>query len=177
MRSVFRKRRVFLPLLLLFFCVAGRHAFPFTLWFSLVLSPLRKQYFPTMALALTGRPPDPASLVNPWKAGPQTRLAEADVVPSASLGKRKRFAARGLRKLQAKGLDRRHSRQADGAPRGTRGSRSTRTEVLTGASFARMMNLRRCAGWLTALLAGLREKFRLVVKHEERHVAEDQGAG
>jgi hypothetical protein len=171
----FRRRRSVVPggLFLLFvgFVVS------FALWFSLALSPLQKQYFPTyMILAMSKGSPKTFPVQWIWKTGPRRKpefANETDVVSFAN-------ASRGQLPLALSPEAQSHgwtgllrARQMN-SPQNEQAT--LQEEFFQGESFARMMITPLCgAAALLLLSIGLRAKFSGQSRHEERHGRRTKG--
>ena len=152
-------------------------AIPFALWFSLALSPLQKQYFPTyMAMALTGEtgrtPPVPWI----WKTGPKHKpeLAdEADVISTAVVGKNGLPLALSA-KARAEGWTGLLRAKRMGGSQGERAM--LQDEFFAGESIGRLMITPLCGLALAVLFyLGVRGRFGGQSKHEERHGRRTKG--
>ena len=169
-----RRRSAVVGGLFLFF---GGFIGSFGLWFSLALSPLQKQYFPTyMIFAMSEGSPKTFPVQWIWKTGPRRKseLAnEADVVSFADAGRGQLPLAlspearsqgwTGL--LRAKQMGGLQNEQV-----------TLEEEFFQGDSFARMMITPLCgAAALLLFFIGLRAKFGRQSKHEERHGRRTKG--
>lgn len=174
----FRKRRTLLPmLLLLIFVLPFGFAVPFVLWFSLALSPLQKQYFPTyMAMAMTGETGRTPPVGWIWKTKPKHKpelAEESDVVSAPAIG-RKGLPLAVSPEARAKGWTGLVRAQQMGSPRGER--EILQDDFFAGESFARMMVTPLCGMALIALLLlGLRGRLGSQSEHEERHGRRTKG--
>ncbi|SNT44490.1 Type IV secretory pathway, VirD4 component, TraG/TraD family ATPase [Granulicella rosea] len=169
----FRRRwtGVFVTLLLL----CGSFAASFTLWFSLTLSPLQKQYFPTyLAIGLSEGTARIVPVWWIWKTAPGRSpqlAADADVV--AFTGRREvPLALSPMAQSQGwTGLLRarqRDSSQDEGAV--------LQAQFFAGQSLARTMVTPLCGGAALFLLyLALRAKFSSQSSHEERHGRRTRG--
>ena len=172
----FRRRWTLVPLL--FLVLAVGFAVPFALWFSLALSPLQKQYFPTyMAIAMTGETARTFPVWWIWKTGPKRKpeLAEdSDVVASAPAADRKSLPLALSPEAQAKGWTGLFRAKQMDSSRGE--NVILQDEFFAGESFARMMVTPLCGMAFAALLFfAFREKFGSQSKHEERHGRRTKG--
>ena len=173
----FRRRSPILLLLGLFLLLPVVFALPFSLWFSLALSPLQKQYFPAyMATAMTGRTAKTFPVAWVWKIGPKKKselAEEGDVVSAPAVGRGTLPLAlspearangwTGL--LQAKRTDALRSQET-----------ILQDDFFSGQSFARMMVTP--LGGLAILILlpfAWRRKSGAQSKHEERHGRRTKG--
>jgi len=171
----FRRRGTVLPLL--FFVLPIGFAIPFALWFSLALSPLQKQYFPTyMAMAVTGETGRTVPVWWIWKTGPKHKpeLADdADVVSAPAIG-RKGLPLSVSPIAQAKGWTGLFQAKQWGSSRN--GEAVLQDQFFAGESFARMIVTPFYGIALAALLYfGFRKKFGGQSEHEERHGRRTKG--
>lgn len=171
----FRRRGTVLPLL--FFVLPLGFAVPFSLWFSLALSPLQKQYFPTyMTMAMTGETARTFPVWWIWKTGPKHKpeLADDADVVSAPAADSRGLSLAVSPEARAKGWTGLLRAKQMGSSRD--GGEVLQNEFFAGESFARMMVTPLCGTALAALLYfGFREKFGSQSKHEERHGRRTKG--
>jgi Type IV secretion-system coupling protein DNA-binding domain len=160
----------------LFILIVG-FAGSFALWFSLSLSPLQKQYFPTyMILAMSEGSPKTFPVQWIWKTEPRRKselAKEADVVSFATSGRGQLPLALSpeARSKGWTGLLR--ARQKD-SPQSEQ--TTLQEEFFGGESFARMMITPLCgAAALLLLSIGLKAKFGGQSSHEERHGRRTKG--
>ena len=160
------------------FVLFGGFALSFVLWWSLALSPLRQQYFPTyMATAMTGQTARTFPVWWIWKTAPKRKpelASDADVisatVPAGSKGLRlalspgaKADGWTGL--MQAKQMG--ETDQEDSV---------LQDQFFAGQSFARMMITPLCGAAVAFLLyLALRERVGGQSEHEERHGRRTKG--
>jgi hypothetical protein len=171
----FRRRGT--VLLLFFFVLAGGFALSFSLWFSLALSPLQKQYFPTsMAIAMSGGRGKTSPVWWIWKTGPKLKplfATDADVVPAKvahpkdlplSLSPEAQAAGwTGL--VRIKRIDRTEDQEA-----------GLQDGFFDGQSLGRLMITPLCGtAALFLFFLGLRIKFGGQSRHEERHGRRTKG--
>jgi len=170
-------RRRWPGFLILLFLLPVGFALPFTLWFSFVLSPLQKQYFPTyMAMAMTQGTARTFPVWWIWKTGPKhkSELADDTDVVSAPAADRKSLPLAVSPQARAKGWTELLRAKQMGSPQDEK--ESLQDEFFAGESFGRMMITPLCGMALAALLyLGFREKFGSQSKHEERHGRRTKG--
>jgi hypothetical protein len=147
----------------------------FALWFSLALSPLQKQYFPTfMILAMSEGSPRPFPVWWIWKTGPRRKpeLAnETDVVSFTNAGQLPLALSPGARSQGWTGLLRAKQMNSPLNEQTT-----LQEESFRGESFARMMITPLCgAAALLLFSIALRTKFGGQPSHEERHGRRTKG--
>jgi len=163
-------------LILLFLLPVG-FALPFTLWFSFILSPLQKQYFPTyMAMAMTQGTARTFPVWWIWKTGPKHRpeLADDTDVVSAPVADRKSLPLAVSPEARAKGWTGLLRAKQMGSPQDEK--ESLQDGFFAGESFTRMMITPLCGMALAALFyLGFLERFGGQSKHEERHGRRTKG--
>jgi Type IV secretion-system coupling protein DNA-binding domain len=171
----FRRRRsaVVGGLFLLFAGFVGS----FALWFSLALSPLQKQYFPTyMILAMSEGSPRPFPVQWIWKTGPRRKpefAKETDVVSFADAGRGQLPLAFSPAAQSQGWTSLLRARQMNG-PQNEQAT--LQEEFFQGESFARMMITPLCgAAALLLFYIGLKAKFGGQSNHEERHGRRTKG--
>ena len=148
----------------------------FALWFSLALSPLQKQYFPTyLATGVTGRSVKTIPVWWIWKTGPKRKplfALDADVV-SAKVASPKELPLTLSPEAQAEGWT--------GLVRAKRIDRTEDQEeglrdFFAGESLGRLMITPLCGAALLFLFyLGLRIRFGGQTSHEERHGRRTKG--
>jgi hypothetical protein len=171
----FRRRGT--VLLLLFFVLPAGFALSFSLWFSVMLSPLQKQYLPTyMAIAMSGGRVKTSPVWWIWKTGPKRKpmfALDADVVlakvaspkdlPLAVSPDAKSAGWTGL--VRIKRIDRTEDQEA-----------GLQDGFFAGESLARLLITPLCGAVLLCLLfLALRLKFGGQSRHEERHGRRTKG--
>lgn len=171
----FRRRRpaVVGGFVLLFIGFVGS----FSLWFSLPLSPLQKEYFPTcMILAMSEGSPKYFPVQWIWKTAPRRKTVlayDTDVVsfPNAGRGQLPLALSPVAQAQGWTGLLR--ARQMDSL----QNEQDTLQQVFFGGeSFARMMITPLSGAAALLLLAiGLKAQFRTQSHHEERHGRRTKG--
>jgi hypothetical protein len=148
----------------------------FALWFSLALSPLQKQYFPTyLAIGMSGKSVKTVPVWWIWKTGPKRKplfALDADVV-SAKAASPKELPLALSPEAQAAGwtgLVR--TRRIDPIEDQEAGLQ----EFFAGESLGRLMITPLCAAALLFLFyLGLRIRFGGQTSHEERHGRRTKG--
>jgi hypothetical protein len=148
----------------------------FALWFSLALSPLQKQYFPTyLAIGMTGRSVKTFPVWWVWKTGPKRKsllALDADVI-SAKVASPKELPLALSPEAQAEGWT--------GLVRTKRIDRIEDQEAglqdfFAGQSLGRLLITPLCGAALLFLFyLGLRIHFRGQTSHEERHGRRTKG--
>lgn len=148
----------------------------FALWFTLALSPLQKQYFPTyLAIGMTGRSVKTVPVWWIWKTGPRRKplfALDADVV-SAKVASPKELplalspeaqAAGWTGLVRTKRIDRIEDQEA------------ALREFFAGESPGRLLITPLCGAALLFLFyLGLRIRFGDQTSHEERHGRRTKG--
>jgi hypothetical protein len=170
-------RRRWPGFLILIFLLTFGFALPFTLWFSFLLSPLQKQYFPTyMAMAMTQGTARNIPVWWIWKTGPKHKpeLADDADVVAAPPANRKSLPLTVSPEARAKGWTGLLRAEQMGSSQDEK--TTLQNEFFAGESFAQMMVTPLCGMALAALLCfGMRERFGSQSKQEERHGRRTKG--